>query len=316
MEFKNYYQILGVARGATAEEIKRAYRRLARRYHPDVSREPDSEERFKKVAEAFEVLRDPERRAAYDRMGARRQPRQEFPPPNWNDAPFGFGGNDATPDELGAFSQFFDSMSAERMSGGRSRRRGGGFQARGRDHHAKVAIDLEDAFHSATSSFTLRLPDRDRAGQPVTRERVLSVRIPPGIREGQQIRLAGQGEPGAGGSPAGDLYLEIRFNLHPLYRVEGGDLYVTLPIAPWEAALGASVKAPTPGGAVEVRIPAGSQAGKQLRLKGRGMPGSPPGDLCIVLQIALPPADSERAREIYRTMARELKFNPRESLGK
>ena len=315
MEFKDYYQILGVTRDATGEEIKRAYRRLARRYHPDVSNESEGEERFKKIGEAFETLRDPERRAAYDNMRARPQRGQGFSPPNWNDAPFGFAGSDAVADDPIIFDLYFDSMFTGRTGAGRGSHRREGGPIRGRDHYADVSIDLEDAFHGATSRFTLDLPDRDRNGQPIKRQRVLSVHIPPGIREGQSIRMPGQGEPGVGGGQAGDLYLQIHFHPHPLYRVDGDDLYVTLPVAPWEAALGASVKVPTPGGSVQVRIPAGAQQGKRLRLKGRGLPGSPSGDLYMVLQIALPPANSERARELYRTMARELKFNPRESLG-
>ncbi|MGH6626642.1 MAG: DnaJ C-terminal domain-containing protein [Burkholderiaceae bacterium] len=304
MEFDDYYQILGVPRGATQEEIRRAYRKLARRYHPDLSREPGSEARFKMIAEAYEVLHDPHKRASYDQRGARWHAAREFrSAPNWDDAPYGGAGRNPAVDDLGDFGR------------ARHHPRQRGFQASGRDCHARVSIDLETAVHGATSSFKLRLPARDHAGHPITRERVVNVQIPPGIRPGQQLRLAGQGEPGAGGGAAGDLYLEIQFNPHPMYRVEGCDLYVTLPVAPWEAALGAAVRAPTPNGVVEVTIAAGSQGGKKLRLRGRGLPGSPPGDLYMVLELVLPPADSERARELYRTMARELSFNPRRSLG-
>jgi curved DNA-binding protein len=304
MAFVDYYQLLGVARYATQDEIKRAYRKLARMYHPDVSREPDGEERFKLVSEAYEVLRDPPRRAAYDRLNVGRQVDPQFRSSSkWNDAPFGTSSY-----------QFNADDSSGGVGGVKSYRHDHTFSI-GRDCHRKVSIDLETAFHGATNSFALQLPDRDRAGRPFTRERMLSVYIPPGTREGQQIRLAGQGEPGVSGGAAGDLYLEIRFKPHPLYRVDGANLYATLPVAPWEAALGAAVNVPTPNGVVELKIPSGCQGNEKLRLKGRGLPGHPPGDLYMVLLIALPPADSERARDIYRMMARELDFNPRRSLG-
>ncbi|HSN03784.1 MAG TPA: DnaJ C-terminal domain-containing protein, partial [Nitrospira sp.] len=176
-------------------------------------------------------------------------------------------------------------------------------------------MNLEDAFHGGTHTITLRSPQADAQGRVVLRERSLNVQIPKGIREGQHIRLAGQGAPGAGGMPAGDLYLEIFFHPHPLYQVQGRDLTLSLPLAPWEAALGATVKAPTPTGVVEVKIPPGSQSGRRLRLKGRGIPGEPAGDLYLVLDVVLPNADTEQAQQIYRTMARELAFNPRKALG-
>jgi curved DNA-binding protein len=309
MEFKDYYGIMGVARDATQDEIKRAYRKLARKYHPDVSKEPDAEARFKELGEAYEVLRDPEKRAAYDQLGANWKAGQDFrPPPDW-DAGFEFSGGYR---DGGAFSDFFESLFGR--FGGRQGG-GAGFSARGEDHHARILIDLEDAFHGATRTITLHAPQIDAKGHVRTRERTLNVRIPRGIRQGQHIRLAGQGTPGIGGGGAGDLYLDVEFKSHRLYRIEGRDLYLDLPLAPWEAVLGARVKVPTPEGIVDLTIPAGSTAGRKLRLKGRGIPGKPPGDFYVVLQIALPPAESEAARQLYRTMQQEMAFNPRTGLG-
>ncbi len=311
MEFKDYYKILGLERTASDGEIKRAYRKLARKYHPDVSKEPDAAERMKEVNEAHEVLKDPQKRAAYERLGSGFQADQEFhPPPDW-DAGFEFRGA-SFGEAFGAdFSDFFTTL----FGGGAGARRSDAFRARGEDHHAEVLIDLEDAFCGASRTVTLRPPEVDKQGQLVTRERTLQVQIPKGVREGQLIRLAGQGSPGPEASPAGDLYLEIHFKPHLLYRVDGRDLYLTLPLAPWEAALGAAVKAPTPSGAVEVKVPPGSQSGRRLRLKGRGIPGAPPGDLYLVLEVVVPAADSERAKQLYQTLARELAFNPRRTLG-
>ncbi len=313
MEFKDYYKILGLERGASQDDIKRAYRRLARKYHPDVSKEPDAETRFKEVGEAYEVLKDPSRRAAYDRLGGRWRQGEEFtPPPNW-DAGFEFSG--APGDER--FSDFFESLFGGPFAGGF--RRDTEFHGRGRDRQARIQISLEDAFGGATRTIELEHPELDAQGRMAPRRHSLRVKIPAGIGEGQQIRLPGQGGSGRGGAPQGDLYLEIAFEPHPIYRPEGRDIYLDLPITPWEAALGAKIKVPTLGGVVDLRIPAGARSGQKLRLKGRGLPGSPPGDppgdQYAVLQILTPPADSERARALYETMARELPFNPRRHLG-
>lgn len=313
MEFKDYYKIMEVARDATQDEIKRSYRKLARKYHPDVSKAADAEARFKELGEAYEVLKDAEKRVAYDQLGANWKGGQEFrPPPDWN-AGFEFsgggssGGGDATD-----YSDFFASLF------GRDFRAGGGdasFRATGEDHHARVLIDLEDTYQGATHTITLRVPGVDAQGHVVTRDRILNVTIPKGIREGQHIRLRGQGSPGAGEGKAGDLYLQIEFRTHPLYRVDGSDLYLDLPVAPWEAALGATVKVPTLGGIVELKIPDGSVSGRKMRLKGRGIPSHPPGDCYVILSITLPPADTEAAKDLYRKMEQELNFNPRTKLG-
>jgi curved DNA-binding protein len=312
MEYKDYYEIMGVKKGATQDEIKRAYRKLARKFHPDVSKEADAEAKFKEVGEAYEVLKDPEKRTAYDQLGSQWRAGQEFhPPPGW-DAGFEFSDGGAGGPDLGGFSDFFESLY------GRGFHRAGhqagsarDFRMRGDDHHAKVMVDLEDSYHGATRSITLQVSSLDESGRVVTKPRTLKVRIPRGIRRGQQIRLAGQGGAGYGGGEAGDLYLEVDFNPHGNYRVEGADVYLELPLAPWEAALGATVKVQTPAGAVDLKIPAGSQPGKKLRLRGRGIPAGEKGDLYVVLQIALPKAQNESQRRIYEQMKQEFSFNPR-----
>lgn len=320
MEYRDYYRIMGVARDATQEEIKRAYRRLARKYHPDVSKEADAEERFKEVGEAYEVLKDPEKRAAYDQLGADWKAGQEFrPPPDW-DAGFEFSGGDFR-DAFGAggggYSDFFETLFGRGFARHGFTPEGAqrGWQMHGSDHHAKVLIDLEDAMNGATRAISLRVPVVDAKGHVGTRERVLRVNIPRGVKQGQHIRLAGQGNPGIGEGKPGDLYLEIEFNPHSIYRVDGRDVYLDVPVTPWEAALGATIKIPTPGGKVDMKIRPGTQNGSKLRLKGRGIPGTPAGDLYVILNVALPPATSEQARQIYRDMQRELEFNPRAVLG-
>jgi len=314
MEFKDYYDIMGLNKEATQDEIKRAYRKLARKYHPDVSKVADAEVRFKEVGEAYEVLKDPEKRAAYDQLGANWRAGEDFrPPPDW-DAGFEFRGGGYTGGDAEAFSDFFESLFGQRGGAGYSGARRG-FHARGEDHHAKVLIDLLDAYQGATRSIVLQVPEVGSDGRVHTRKRTLNVRIPKGVRQGQHIRLAGQGSPGMGEGPAGDLYLEVEFRSHPFYHVEGRDLFLDLPITPWEAVLGASIKVPTPDGPVDLKVPAGSTQGRKLRLKGRGIPGKPPGDLYVVLQIALPPADSDQAKAFYQNMQRELGFNPRAHLG-
>ena len=308
MEFRDYYQTLGVAREAPADDVKKAYRKLARKYHPDVSKEPDAEKRMKEVNEAYEVLSDPEKRAAYDQLGKNYQPGQDFrPPPGW-DAGFEFSEHGRSGAEAAEFSDFFAEIFG-RM--GRGPRRGGGAHAQGNDHHARILLDLEDAFSGATRQITLRAPKLDGQGRVTLEEHTLEVRIPKGIREGQVIRLAGQGEPGFGDGKPGDLLLEVQFKPHARLRTDGRDLLLTLPVAPWEAALGAVVRVEVPGGALDVRIPAGAQTGRQLRVRGKGLPADPPGDLLLDIRIVAPPATTPKAKELYETMAREMPFDPR-----
>ena len=311
MEYKDYYSTLGVERDASQDEIKQVYRRLARKYHPDLSKEPDAEARFKEVGEAYEVLGDTEKRAAYDQLGADLKAGQEFrPPPDW-DAGFEYQGG-FPGDEASAFSDFFETLFGG--SRGRAAGPGGGFRAKGEDRHARVLIDVEDAYKGATRMISLRMPVLEEGGHVRLRERTLKLKIPKGVARGQHIRLAGQGGPGIGGAEAGDLYLEVEFAPHPSYRVEGRDLSLDLPLAPWEAALGGKVTVPSPAGPLSVNVPPNSKQGRKLRLKGKGIPGEPPGDFYCVLRIVLPPADSPEARQLYRQMEEKLSFDPRADL--
>ena len=286
MEFKDYYRVLGLEKSATQDEVKRAYRKLARKYHPDINKDPAAEAQFKEVGEAYAALSDPEKRAAYDQLGNDWKQGQEFnPPPDWN-AGFEFAGGPS--ESAGAApGDFFETLFG-RMGGREPPARGRAeYHARGEDHHATILIDLEESFGGATREISLRVPEVDPTGHLVLRNRTLSVQIPKGVTQGQHIRLKGQGSPGAGRMPAGDLYLEVRFKSDPLYRVVNKDLYIDVPLAPWEAALGASVKMPTPSGPIMLKIPAGSFQGRELRIKARGIPAPQPGDLFAVLEIVL-----------------------------
>lgn len=317
MDYKDYYKIMGVARDAKQDEIKRVYRKLARKFHPDVSKETNAEDKFKEVQEAYEVLKDPEKRAAYDQLGTQwRQGQQFTPPPDWGrdfEYSTAFGGR-----EDSGYSDFFSSLFGAR-SAFREQRGGGGYggyAAAGEDHAAKIQINLEDAYRGGAQTIELKSPQLDEHGRVTVQPRTLKVTIPAGVTEGQKIRLGGQGRAGTGGGPAGDLYLEIGFKPHRLYQVEGRDITLTLPIAPWEAALGATVHTPTLAGPVELRIPPNAKAGQKMRLKGRGLPGPTPGDQYVVLKIVLPPADTPEARALYEQMQQDLAFDPRAELGK
>jgi curved DNA-binding protein len=319
MEFKDYYTTMGLTRDATPEDIKRVYRKLARKYHPDVSKEKNAEAHFKETSEAYEVLSDPEKRAAYDQLGADYRAGQEFrPPPEWNARQqAGNAGFDAGEDT--DHSDFFESLFKGMRGASASTRHGGGrsasFDMHGQDQHARIQIDIEDSYRGASRTLQLRVPELDASGRTQLKERTIEFAIPKGIRAGQHIRLAGQGAPGIGQGSPGDLYLDVEFLPNRLYRADGADVYMDLPVAPWEAAIGAEVEAPTPTGRVEVKIPAGSATGRKLRLKGRGLPGKTPGDFYFVLQLALPPAGSDAARQVYADMAAAFKaFKPRAHL--
>jgi curved DNA-binding protein len=316
MRYKDYYAVMGVERGATQDEIKRAYRKLARKYHPDVSKEPDAEARFKELGEAYEVLKDPEKRAAYDGLGAKWQEGQDFrPPPDWNEG-FEFHGGEFTGATAEDFSDFFDSLFGRGGTGGgfaRSSRRT--FRARGEDTYAKILIDLEDAYTGKSRAVSLEHTEIGPDGRPSVKQRTLHVRVPKGVRQGQHIRLAGQGSPGIGGGEAGDLYLEVEFRPHRYYRVEGKDVFIDLPVAPWEAALGSTVKVRTPSGHVDLTIPPNSANGRKLRLKERGIPARQPGDLFVVLKIALPKADTGKAKAAYEAFRQAFDFEPRADIG-
>ncbi|MCB1735502.1 MAG: DnaJ domain-containing protein [Gammaproteobacteria bacterium] len=322
MQFKDYYQTLGVARDASADDIKKAYRKLARKYHPDVSKEADAESRFKELGEAYEVLKDPEKRTAYDQFGKDWKAGQDFrPPPGW-DAGFEFRGPGAgAGGNFGGdgFSDFFESLFGQKFSGGAQPGFRGGFggarntRRKGEDHHAKVMVSLEDAYTGATRQISLRLPHSDASGRVAAQERTLNVKIPAGVTEGQRIRLGGQGAPSMNGGAAGDLYLEIAFKPNPRFRAEGRDIYHELPVTPWEAALGQKVPVPTLGGELSLKLPEGAQSGQKLRLKAKGLPGTTPGDQYVILKMVTPPADNPTKRKIYEHMAEAMSFDPRAS---
>ena len=320
LEFRDYYQTLGVARDATADDLKKAYRRLARRYHPDVSKEPDAGKRMTEINEANAVLSDLEKRAAYDQLG-RHAPGQDFhPPPGW-DAGFEFSQHGRGAPESAEFSDFFSEIFG-RMGREGAPRRGrtadGAATYPGNDHHARVLLELEDSFSGATRHMTLRAPKLDAKGRVVLEERTLNVKIPKGIREGQIIRLSGQGEPGIGNGKPGDLLLEVQFKPHARFRTDGRDLLLSLPVTPSEAALGAVVPEALPGGGINLRIPAGASSGQmragQLRVRGKGLPSDPPGDLYVDIRVVAPPADTPKARELYEALAKETAFDPRKEL--
>jgi len=301
VEFKDYYEILGVKPDASETDIKSAYRKLARKYHPDKNKDAGAEEKFKAINEANEVLRDAEKRRAYDqvRAGGYRGGEQFRPPPGWGQGQgqgfdFGDAGN-------GDFSDFFESLFGRAGGGGP---RGTPRAQRGGDVQAQVQVDLQTAFDGGRT----RLALHDGNGN----ERVLEVKIPAGIQPGQVIRLAGQGHPGRNGGPNGDLLLEVGIRDDARFRLDGRNVVHVLPIAPWEAALGATVPVPTLAGTVDLRIPAGSQSGRKLRLKGRGMPGAHPGDQLVELSIRTPPAEGDAQREAYEALRDAFaSYNPR-----
>jgi curved DNA-binding protein len=310
MKFKDYYKILGVEPDASTDEIKRAYRKLARKYHPDRNKDSGSEDRFKEIGEAYEALKDPEKRKQYDqlRSGGWRQGDDFEPPPGWTggfrQSSRGAGGFG----EFSDFSEFFESLfggAGLGGMGGMGARARHSQRAKGRDVRAGVTIDLETAYRGGKRRISL-----ERDGQ----RQDLDVNIPAGVTDGRQIRLSGQGEPGFGGGPSGDLYLEVKVAPHPLFELDGSNVVLELPVAPWEAALGARVTVPTLGGEVAMNIPAGSSSGKRLRLKGRGLPGKPAGDQIVKLRVVAPEPQDERQRKLYEQMAEAFDVDVRQRL--
>ncbi len=318
MEFKDYYQTMDVAESASSKDIKSAYRKLARKYHPDVSKETDAEDRFKELGEAYEVLKDPEKRAQYDQlrtMGAQQGDGSFRPPPGWQphtQSHSAEGVNSAD------FSDFFESIFGHARSTQHSHASGTrqSVHRRGEDVHAKLALLLEEAAAGCEKQLSFRVAEADQHGLPRQRNKTLKVKIPAGISQGQHIRLQGQGGSGIGNGQNGDLFIEVELAPHPLYSVNGKDIYLTLPVTPWEAALGASVTAPTLGGEINIKIPKGASSGQKLRLKGKGLAGKSPGDQLVILQIVLPTEHSLGAEKLYSELAElEHGFKPRAKLA-
>jgi curved DNA-binding protein len=317
VKYKDYYATLGVARDAKADDIKKAYRKLAQKFHPDVSKDPKGEEKFKEIAEAYQALKDPEKRAAYDQLGSAYQPGQDFrPPPDWekqfragaaNQGGFSF-------DDLD-LSDLFEGLSARSRRGSRGRST---LRMPGADYEVTVRLALEDALRGTQVDLNLTLPEFDAEGVPRPAPKTVKARIPKGATEGQRLRLRGQGGKGSNGGRDGDLYLNIELQPHPLFRPSGHDLYIDLPLAPWEAALGAMIEVPTLDGAVNLKIPPGTTAGRKLRLGKKGLPrpGGGEGDLYAIVQIVNPPELGERERELFKELSEVSRFDPREHFSR
>jgi len=306
MKYKDYYAVLGLDRNASSEEIKKAYRKLAHKYHPDVSKDPAGEEKFKEVAEAYETLRSPEKRSAYDQLGTHR-PGQEFqPPPDWGQQ---FGNGDFSFEGVD-LADLFAGLAANRHGPGRRTRQ---FRMPGQDYEVTTQISLEEAYRGTEVELNLTVPEYDEEGFVRRVPRTFKVRIPKGATDGQRLRLPGRGGKGLEGGRDGDLYLNIEFRPHPLFRVNGHDLYVDLPLAPWEAVLGGTVEVPTLGGPVHLKVPPNSRAGQKLRLAKRGLPRpkGAEGDLYAIVHIVVPATTSERERELFKALAQGSTFNPR-----
>ncbi len=310
MKYKDYYSILGVERSAGADEIKKAYRKLAHKFHPDVSKDAGAEDKFKEIAEAYQTLKDPEKRAAYDQLG-RHQPGQDFqPPPNWGGQ---FGGGQFSFDDVD-LSDLFAAFSGGR---GHNGRQGGKIPVPGQDYEVTAHITLEDAYQGTLVDLNFTAPEYDAMGRMHRAPQAFKARIPKGATDGQRLRLPGKGGKGVNGGRDGDLYLNIALHAHPLFRVSGHDLYIDLPLTPWEAALGATVEVPTLGGAVRLTVKPGTHAGQKLRIAKRGLPRQREGegDLFAMVQIVVPTVLSERERALFKELADSSSFNPRVHFG-
>ncbi len=315
MEFKDYYKTLGVSKNATADEIKKGYRKLARKHHPDVSKDSNAEKNFKEIGEAYEVLKDPEKRKLYDQYGSdwetgkqREEYQKQYQSSGYNSG----SGFEGSFDNSREYSDFFETLFGNaRQKGGFHRQQ---FQQRGEDIDASIKIPIVDAFHGGTRRISFTVQSVANDGRVTTKPKNLNVNIPKGIRSGQKIRLAGQGSLGYNGGENGDLFIKIEYEKDQIYSVEDADIYINLPVAPWEAALGASITIPSPNGNIKLKLPADSSQGKKLRLKGKGIPAKPPGDLYVIINIVLPPANNEKAKKVYEQM-KDLNFNPRINFG-
>ncbi len=325
VKYRDYYEILGIKRGAGQDEVQRAYRKLARKYHPDVNKASNAEEKFKEINEAYEVLKNPEKRKMYDQLGPNWRAGQDFrPPPGW-DARFDFGRGGSRQTEFewggpGDFSDFFESLFGGR--GFRQARGGtapGGlgreavWRQAGADQETTIRIPLEEAFGGVTKPIVLQSQVINPKGQLEVREKRYDVKIPPGILPGQRIRLTGQGEEGTGGGPKGDLYLKVEIEPHPVFKLNGRDLHMDVPVAPWEAVLGSEVRVSTLSGNIDLKIPPGKQSGQKLRLRGKGMPNpkGAPGDLHVTVVVKVPTHPSASERELFEELRKISTFNPR-----
>lgn len=317
MEYKDYYKALGISKTASQKEVQAAYRKLARKLHPDVNKSPDAEEKFKEINEAYEVLKDPEKRKRYDTLGSNWREGQSYtPPPGWENVHFdfsdGMGGYEFQGGSAGQFSDFFEGL----FGRGRARTYAGqdmqGWAMRGQDQESDIELTLEEAYHGVKKSIRLQSMEHEGASY-VPKNKDINVNIPAGVMEGKRIRLSGQGGPGAGGGPSGDLYLKVHIQPHPVFTVNGSDLEEEVLLSPWEAALGAKVEITTMTGKVNLTIPAGVQSGQKLRLRGKGMPlgRSGHGDLYAIMKIVVPKKLSEEERELYENLSRVSSFNPR-----
>lgn len=327
VKYRDYYEVLGVKRSAGQDEIQKAYRKLARKYHPDVNKQSDAEEKFKEINEAYEVLKDPEKRKMYDQLGSNWRAGQDFrPPPGW-ETQFDFRGGGPHQTEFqwggpGGFSDFFETLfggmgfrqgRGGTGPGGFGRRRAAGPQP-GADQETVIRISLEEAFRGGNKPILLQSRVINAQGQLQVQEKRYDVKIPPGILAGQKIRLAGQGEEGTDGGPRGDLYLKVEIEPHPAFRLKGRDIFTELPVAPWEAVLGSEVRLSALSGNVDLKIPPGTQGGQKLRLRGKGMPNpkGAPGDLYATVVVKVPGHPSPRERELFEELRKISTFNPRE----
>jgi curved DNA-binding protein len=312
MKYKDYYEILGVARDAADDDIKKAYRKLARKYHPDVSKDPQGEEKFKDISEAYQTLKDGEKRAAYDRLGSHR-PGEDFAPSHDWEQEFRsqFGDGQASFEGID-LSDLFAHFARQRGGAG-ARRAGAAPPIPGEDFEVTAEISLEEAFSGTSVALNLSMPVYDEYGRMQRKTRTLEARIPKGATNGQRLRLRGQGSKGHNGGRDGDLYLTIRLHAHPLYRVDGHDLYIDLPLAPWEAALGATVEVPTLAGNVSLKVPPAINSGQQLRLGKRGLPkpGGGEGHLFAIVKIVMPADLSTREKALFKELADGSSFHPR-----
>jgi curved DNA-binding protein len=312
MDFKDYYGILGVDAAADAKTIKSAYRKLARKYHPDVSEEDDADERFKEVAEAYEVLKNKDKRAEFDAIRQYGGAQGFQPPPEWEARDFGSAGGEFQ----GGFSDFFDNIFGQAGHGSQQGHSRQHFAQRGEDVELGMAVFLEDAYHGESRTISYRVPGFDEQGRLSHQDKTLKVKIPVGVTDGERIRLKGQGAPGVGDAPPGDLYLHIQFAEHPLYVVEGSNLTITLPVSPWELILGCKLEVPTLDGSINLSVPANSQAGRKLRVKGRGLgKEGARGDLFVLLRVTVPDQVDNEEQALWQQLSEQSKFDPRRDWG-